>query len=42
LKKAVKKTVGRWSQEERNRFLKAVEIFGDEWSMVEEYVATRS
>lgn len=42
LKKAVKKTVGRWSGEERRRLLKAVEIFGDDWESVEEFVATRT
>lgn len=42
LKKAVKKTVGRWSGEERRRLVKAVEIFGDDWESVEEFVATRT
>jgi len=34
-KKAVKKTVERWSSEERNKFLLAVEIFEDNWDKVE-------
>ena len=40
--KAVKKTVGRWSNEERKRFLSAVDLFGDRWDQVEEYVGTRN
>jgi hypothetical protein len=42
LKKAVKKSVGRWSNEERLRFKRAVEIYGFNWSLVEDYVATRN
>jgi hypothetical protein len=41
LKKAVKKSVGRWSNDEKKRFAKAVELFGDNWELVEEYVGTR-
>jgi hypothetical protein len=42
LNKAVKKAVGRWSMEERKLFLSAVEIYGDDWKMVEEFVGTRT
>jgi hypothetical protein len=42
LKKAVKKTVGRWSNEERRKFSQAVELYGDNWEMVEEFVGSRS
>jgi len=42
LKKAVKKTVGRWGNEESKRFMQAVELFQDNWDMVEEFVGTRN
>jgi hypothetical protein len=42
LKKAVKKTVGRWSGEERRRLVQAIEIFGEDWESVEEFVGTRA
>jgi hypothetical protein len=42
LKKAVKKTVGRWSNEERKRFAQAVELYSDDWDMVEEFVGSRN
>jgi len=42
LKNQLKKSVGRWSFEERKRFLEAVELFEDKWDLVEEYVGTRS
>ncbi len=41
MKKAVKKTVGRWSGEERKRLVRAIEIFGEDWESVEEFVGTR-
>jgi hypothetical protein len=41
LKKAVKKSVGRWSKEEHIRFMKAVELYGDNYAMIEEFVGTR-
>ena len=40
-KKAVK-TVGRWSYEETKLFKKGVQLFGDNWDQVEEFVGTRS
>lgn len=42
MNKAVKKTVGRWSNEERKRFMQAVELYGDDWPAVERFVATRT
>jgi len=42
LKKAVKKSVGRWSKEEQKRFSQAVELFDDNWDMVEEFVGSRN
>jgi hypothetical protein len=42
LKKAVKKSVGRWSKEEHIRFMKAVELYGDDYALIEEFVGTRS
>lgn len=40
--KAVKKSVGRWSGQERSRFSEALVLFGQDWELVEDYVATRS
>ena len=42
MNRAVKKTVGRWSLEERKKFLQAVELFDDNWVLVEEFVGTRN
>lgn len=42
MKKAVKKSVGRWSKEEHNRLKQALELFGDNWTMIEEFVGTRN
>jgi hypothetical protein len=42
LNKAVKKSVGRWSNEEIKRFEKAVELYGHNWTMVEEFIGTRN
>lgn len=42
MNKAVKKAVGRWSHDERKHFLRAVEIHGDNWQQVEEFVGTRT
>jgi hypothetical protein len=35
LKVAVKKSVGRWSNEERKRFFHAVDTHGFKWQLVE-------
>jgi hypothetical protein len=40
--KAVKKTVGRWSNEERKRFMQAVSLFGFDWPAVEDFVGSRT
>lgn len=32
---------GRWSIEEQTRFLKALKLFGKDWSMIEMYIGTR-
>ena len=42
LKVAVKKSVGRWSNEERNRFFGAVKTYGFNWEKLEQTVSTRS
>jgi hypothetical protein len=39
---AVKKSVGRWSNEERNRFFTAVERHGFNWQLIEQSVPTRT
>jgi len=33
---------GKWTEEEHNRFLVALEIYGNIWKKVEEYIGTRS
>ena len=33
---------GRWSKEEHNKFLEAIEIYGRDWKKVESYVGTRT
>ena len=39
----MKKTVGRWSNEERSKLFDAVELYGfNEWVSVESYVGTRT
>lgn len=33
---------GRWSKDEHNRFMQAIEIHGKDWKKVQEYVGTRT
>jgi hypothetical protein len=40
--KAVKKTVGRWSNLEKSRLIEAIQMYGYEWGLIEEYVETRN
>lgn len=40
--RAVKKVAGRWSKEERNRFMQAVDTYGYDWLAVEEFVGSRT
>lgn len=36
------KETGRWTDEEQQRFLKAMELFGNSWNQVKEYIGTRT
>ncbi|CDW84005.1 myb-like dna-binding shaqkyf class family protein [Stylonychia lemnae] len=40
--KAVKKTVGRWSNLEKSRLIEAIQMYGYDWQLIEEYVETRT
>ena len=42
MKKAVKKSVGRWSKEECKRYMKAVELYGNNIEKIEDFVETRN
>lgn len=33
---------GRWTDEEHNRFMKGIELYGKDWKKVQQYVGTRS
>ena len=33
---------GRWSKEEHEKFLQAIQLFGKDWKKVEQFVGTRS
>lgn len=37
-----KKTFGRWTKEEHQRFIEGLKLFGKNWKKVEEYVSTRN
>jgi len=40
--KAVKKTVGRWSNLEKSRLIEGIEMYGYHWKLIEDYVETRN
>jgi len=40
--KAVKKTVGRWSNLEKARLIEGIEMYGYHWKLIEDYVETRN
>lgn len=39
---SVKVKGGRWTDEEHNKFLEALRLYGKDWLMVEKHVGTRS
>ena len=40
--KAVKKTVGRWSNLEKSRLIEGIEMYGYDWKLIELYIETRN
>jgi len=40
--KSPSKAAGRWTKEEHQRFVEALQMFGKSWKKVEEHVGTRS
>jgi SHAQKYF class myb-like DNA-binding protein len=40
--KSSKKTTGRWTKEEHQRFIEGLKKFGKNWKQVEEFVGTRN
>lgn len=42
LQPSTKKTFGRWTKEEHQRFIEGLKLFGKNWKKVEEHVGTRN
>lgn len=42
LQPQTKKTFGRWTKEEHQRFIEALKLYGKNWKKVEEHVGTRN
>ena len=37
-----KSSLGRWTQEEHNKFICAIQLYGKDWRKVQEFIATRT